>query len=856
MKLRILLASILLLGALALWRLASAPVSINFATPYLNEMLSRNEEGWSVRAGQTVLAWRGVSKPLDLNLRDVEIRNRRGQSVVKLQAVSVGLSLSALLRGKVAARRIEILHAVLRVDREETGQMQMQGGTTSGEQDVTGFVLGLVESLLRPHDLENPLSFLDVVRVEADRITWMDRKGRLVLNAAPATFDARRSDSGLRCEMTLQLEAGKSTTPAGPRLEITVDVLRSGNESATPNPQLIDLEGMDFAVSVAARVQHVQAADLGRYWPAEVAGEARAWVTENVRSGSVHEAMLSLALDRGGGQTHLKTLEGSLTYAGLQVDYLDDWPAAESVTGAGTFDRRGLSFNVESGVVGDLHLGPSTVVISGLDSDNERIEIHAPVTGPSNAIADLVARHSPDLSELLALDPTSGPEEGTADLKIGFPLSDRLEFADVILKAKADLPGLQIHNPYVLGIVPTMVDFEAEQGGKASVGVATDLSEARVLLPLLGWQKERGRSGKVSAVVDLADLEPSGVRELKIDAGTLRAQGHLSFQDEGRRWKRLELEDVSIGRTTLSQVTVKESADQLQVKLGRGVVDLEPIRHGSEEERKSPEAEGDSRKLVLIAPQLQRVWLAKDRYLEGVSVHAEHQNGGWRNVEVSGKTPGKDPGAFEVGLKPEAGQRQRLAVHAENGGSLFRILGVTSEVRGGKLDVSGETSGRGATLLHAHVEMRDYAVLRASLLTRLLTLASGRGFGRLAIDDAIDFDYLGGDITFAGGRVTTERIRTHGPAMGITIQGWVDVDEGKMDLEGVIVPAYTANRILGKIPVLGGLLSGNGKEGFLAIQYQVTGALAHPEMDVDTLKSLTPAFLREIFGVLDAARDR
>jgi hypothetical protein len=289
----------------------------------------------------------------------------------------------------------------------------------------------------------------------------------------------------------------------------------------------------------------------------------------------------------------------------------------------------------------------------------------------------------------------------------------------------------------------------------------------------------------------------------------------------------------------------------LRVELGAGEVDVDAIRQTADGAAANGEGERSSRKLALVAPQLRRVSFGKERYLEDVSAHVEHDGNGWRLIDVAGKTPGKTAGQFELKLTPTSGGSGRLAARADDVGSLFRILGVTTELQGGRLSATGQTAAGGGAPLQVQVEMRDYEFLRSSLLTKLLTLASGRGFAKFRTDDAIAFDYLGGEVAFADGRASTELIRTHGPALGLTVKGWVDTGDQKMELDGAVVPAYAANRVLGKIPLLGGLLSGDGKEGFWAIRYAMRGNPRDPKMEVHTLTSLTPAFLRDMFGKLE-----
>jgi hypothetical protein len=394
------------------------------------------------------------------------------------------------------------------------------------------------------------------------------------------------------------------------------------------------------------------------------------------------------------------------------------------------------------------------------------------------------------------------------------------------------------------------------KGGKGTFDLDFDVSNSAMAIPFLGWRKAEGVSGRVELAMDVENLRPTGGRNLKIDAGTLQARGTLRFRDEGQSLESVELEEVTLGNTRLSTVTLRDSADGYRVDLGQGSVDVEPILHAANGSAEIGQGKPSSRNLVVDAPKLGRVLFAQDRFLEDVRLHAEQDGGEWRNVDISGKTPGNRRGQFEVDLKPADDGHQSFAVSADDAGSVLNILGVATELKGGRLKVTGETTGLGMTPLRARIEMREFAFLRASLLTRLLTIASGRGFGKLTTDDEVTFDYLGGEVTFADDRFTTDMLRAHGPALGLTATGWVDVGQNQILLDGAIIPAYAANRLLGKIPVLGGLLSGDGKDGFWAIRYRVKGDASHPEMEVDALTSLTPAFLRDVFGTLGKAVER
>jgi uncharacterized protein YhdP len=120
----------------------------------------------------------------------------------------------------------------------------------------------------------------------------------------------------------------------------------------------------------------------------------------------------------------------------------------------------------------------------------------------------------------------------------------------------------------------------------------------------------------------------------------------------------------------------------------------------------------------------------------------------------------------------------------------------------------------------------------------VLELLGGEGIG---------FQGMDGEFVLDDGVATTELMRIYGAALGLTAKGQIDFDEDAIDLAGVVVPAYSINNFLSKIPLLGTLLTGGEGEGLFAVVYTVEGPVDDPEVSVNPLSALTPGFLRNIF---------
>jgi len=194
------------------------------------------------------------------------------------------------------------------------------------------------------------------------------------------------------------------------------------------------------------------------------------------------------------------------------------------------------------------------------------------------------------------------------------------------------------------------------------------------------------------------------------------------------------------------------------------------------------------------------------------------------------------------------GKGQRLLAQSDDLGALLRATNIADTVVGGRIQITGQSDGPSPTYpITAKVAARDFVMVKAPALAKLLTVASFTGVLDLLGGEGIGFDGMDGDFVLDDGVATTELMRIYGAALGLTAKGLINFDAEVIDLSGVVVPAYSINNFLSKIPLLGTLLTGGEGEGLIAVVYSVKGKVDDPEVRVNPLSALTPGFLRNIF---------
>jgi len=132
-------------------------------------------------------------------------------------------------------------------------------------------------------------------------------------------------------------------------------------------------------------------------------------------------------------------------------------------------------------------------------------------------------------------------------------------------------------------------------------------------------------------------------------------------------------------------------------------------------------------------------------------------------------------------------------------------------------------------------------------LAQMLSIASLQGLFNTLGGEGLQFDNFVVPFALTDGALQIRDARVSGPGLGMTGAGEIRFSDRALDLDGALVPAYTANSILGDIPVIGDIFVGKKGEGIFALSYTVKGPFDKTQVIVNPLSALTPGFLRGIF---------
>jgi uncharacterized protein YhdP len=245
------------------------------------------------------------------------------------------------------------------------------------------------------------------------------------------------------------------------------------------------------------------------------------------------------------------------------------------------------------------------------------------------------------------------------------------------------------------------------------------------------------------------------------------------------------------------------------------------------------------------------VWFDDKIPVDRLTGALQRREADWRSVTLSGLVG--DNQKVTLTYRADSAS-QRVVVRSDNAGDALRALDTFDTVQGGTMTLTADRKGSGADVpWQGSLVISDFVLVEAPVIAKLLTIASLTGIGDTLAGRGIRFAKLEAPFNFANGIATIANARTVGAELGFTADGAIDMNATTIRLTGTIVPAYTLNTVLGHIPVLGKILTGEKGSGIFAATYRVEGSLDQPTIIVNPLAALAPGFLRNLIGVFDGS---
>lgn len=395
---------------------------------------------------------------------------------------------------------------------------------------------------------------------------------------------------------------------------------------------------------------------------------------------------------------------------------------------------------------------------------------------------------------------------------------------------------------FLTGEIPVEMQGKVGANGLQTGTFAFDLSEARIDISEIDWVKPTGETARATLNYT-GDLREQAAA-LRVTSESASLDGDLRLATDGRL-ESLDLRQLYIEDTIdVAGQIARTGTGGFNIELGGAYLDISGFL--SELGAVGGVGEGADGIDLSFAATVERLRLRRDLELIGSALSFElSRAGGFQQLRASGNTVAG--ATFIANLDNEgAGQPLALELKTSDAGYLASAFFGVDFIEGGILDLRGSLATEDAPArLRATVE--DTRLTNAPFFTQILSLASLRGLTDTLSGEGVLFSRIEAPITIGGGRYVIDGGRASGPALGLTVNGWIGIDGKGINLDGVLVPSFGVNSVLGGVPIIGDLIVGRQGEGIFSITYAVSGSLEKAQVSVNPLSAVTPGILRRIF---------
>jgi uncharacterized protein DUF3971 len=420
------------------------------------------------------------------------------------------------------------------------------------------------------------------------------------------------------------------------------------------------------------------------------------------------------------------------------------------------------------------------------------------------------------------------PRDGDADVRLHATL-------DEIGRSKFgfDLGG------YLTGPVPIKLTGRVPaQEGEGRFAIEADLTQAKVDNLLPGWSKAPGRPGR--ATFTLIN-KPTTCRfeDLVIEGSGTSVKGTVEVDASGEV---LSANFPVFGLSEGDKVTLKAERGNdgtLRVSMrgdvydGRGFV--KSTMTGPAASKPKPDKDID------LDVKIGAVVGYHGETLRGLDLRISRRAGVITNLALNAKLGRNAPLVGDLRGRGSNGGR---VVYVESGdaGAFFRFNDIYPKLFGGEMWIALDPHSADLAPQEGILNIRDFVVRGEAALDRVAAAPQQPG----GPSPGVEFSRLRVDFTRSLGRFTVRDGLVKGPAIGATVDGYIDYHHDDVRMRGTFVPLYGLNNMFGQIPIVG-LFLGGSNEGLLGVTYEVVGPPGAPVLRVNPISAVAPGLLRKFF---------
>ncbi len=202
---------ILVVSALAVWRISSAPVQSHYLGAYLEQAINNAHLGFVAQVTDARIEWHGFRPVLGVQFHGVSISGDGGAAIGAFQDGTLGISARDLLLGKLSILEIDIRHPEVTVIRDADDHFSVRVSQPGAGPQNTDFG-ALIKNFIEQPSGDGPIGRLRRVHLVDGRIKVDDQKTGGTWSAPDVDIDLARTGQVATAKIDISLDLPQHPT--------------------------------------------------------------------------------------------------------------------------------------------------------------------------------------------------------------------------------------------------------------------------------------------------------------------------------------------------------------------------------------------------------------------------------------------------------------------------------------------------------------------------------------------------------------------------------------------------------------------------------------------------------------------
>lgn len=385
--------------------------------------------------------------------------------------------------------------------------------------------------------------------------------------------------------------------------------------------------------------------------------------------------------------------------------------------------------------------------------------------------------------------------------------------------------------------------------------VMADLSQSRLLVPEMDWTKPLDDPASLSFQLDFSEPDHVILQDLDLTVGDDSLQGQLVLNAVTGAFQFARIDRLKMGLTDLGG-GIRQESDGYTIRINGRSLDARPFLDTINRPGRGVNAPNATFPPLSIALSLDSVIGLNDVDFSNLEASGTRDDQRWQLLNL--RMALDNGSAIAADLVPMENESARaLSLIADDAGRTLKGMGLYPNIIGGVLSLDAQlVNSTDHVVAEGLARLKDFRLVQKVTIEASEELEDVSGLDSFIGPEGLYFTTMRLPFKVRNGVIDIDDARANGPRLGLTLEGQIDERLEQVNMNGVFVPAYGLNSLLGKIPIVGGIFSGGSGGGIFAVSYRVSGSTKDPEVRINPLTVLMPGILRKPFegskGTLDS----